>query len=176
MTVYVSDQAHSEVAFQVKHMMVSKVRGGFENFHFEIETEDLETFKDASLYAEIQTESINTKNTSRDEHLRSEDFFNAEKNPKITFQSKSISKSGETISATGDVTMNGVTKEKTIELEYNGKAMDPWGNEVHGIQSEFVINREEFGLTWNQKLETGGVMVGKEVKAMVELEFTEKTE
>lgn len=176
MTTFVTDPAHSEVGFQVKHMMVSKVKGHFEDFHFEVKTNNLETFEDAEVHAEIDVNSISTKNEDRDAHLKSEDFFNVEKNPKITFKSSDVTKPGDTVSVTGETTMNGITKEMTIDLQYNGKGTNPWGQEVHGFETEFTINREAFGLTWNQQLETGGVLVSKDVKAQLELQFSEKSE
>ncbi|AKG74459.1 YceI family protein [Salinicoccus halodurans] len=177
MTVYVSDPVHSEVDFQVKHMMVSKVKGSFEEFNFEIETDNLDTFEGAKVRAEIETASINTGNADRDAHLKSEDFFDAENNPKITFTSNNVEKSGDTVKVTGDVTIAGVTKEKTFDLVYNGKGISPMGGqEVHGLETEFTINREEFGLTWNASLETGGVLVSRDVKAQLELQFSEKQE
>lgn len=177
MTVFVSDAVHSEVDFQVKHMMVSKVKGEFEDFTFEVDTNDLEDFSDAKVTAEIETASINTGQEDRDNHLRSADFFDAENNPKITFTSNNVEKSGDTIKVTGDVTMAGVTKEKTFELVYNGKGISPMGgHEVHGFETAFTLNREEFGLTYNAQLETGGVLVGKDIKVNLELQFSEKTE
>ncbi|WP_020006369.1 YceI family protein [Salinicoccus albus] len=177
MTVYVSDAVHSEVAFQIKHMMVSKVKGEFEDFTFEVDTNDLENFSDAKVTAEIDVSSINTGQEDRDNHLRSADFFDTENNPKITFTSNSVERSGSTIKVTGDVTMAGVTKEKTFELVYNGKGVSPMsGEEVYGFESEFTIDREEFGLTWNAQLETGGVLVSKDVKANLELQFGAKAE
>ncbi|WP_411842263.1 YceI family protein [Salinicoccus sp. HZC-1] len=177
MTIYISDAVHSEVDFQVKHMMVSKVKGSFEEFTFEVDTDNLETFDGAKVTAEITTASINTGNEDRDNHLKSEDFFDAEKNPKITFTSNNVEKSGSTVKVTGDLTIAGVTKEKTFELQYNGKGISPMGGqEVHGFETEFTIDREEFGLTWNASLETGGVLVSKDVKAQLELQFSEKQE
>ncbi|WP_017549257.1 YceI family protein [Salinicoccus carnicancri] len=177
MTIYVSDAVHSEVEFQVKHMMVSKVKGSFEEFNFEVETDNLETFEDAKVTAEIETASINTGNADRDGHLKSDDFFDTENNPQITFTSKQVEKSGDTVKVTGDVTIAGVTKEKTFELTYNGKGISPMGGqEVHGFETAFTINREEFGLTWNAQLETGGVLVSRDVKVQLELQFSEKQE
>ncbi|GAB3062456.1 YceI family protein [Salinicoccus sesuvii] len=176
MTKFVSDAAHSEVGFQVKHMMVSKVKGYFESFTFEVDTDKIETFENAEVYAEIDVDSVSTKNADRDAHLKSEDFFNVEKNPKIIFKSRNVTKNGDTVTIDGDATINGVTKEMSIDLQYNGKGTNPWGQEVHGFEGEFTINREDFGLTWNQTLETGGVLVSKDVKAMLELQFSEKSE
>ena len=138
------------IQFEVKHMMVSKVRGQFDSY-------DLTDLTTASIAFEFDVASINTHSEDRDNHLRSEDFFDVEKYPTITFQSTDIQKDGDDYEVTGDLTIKDVTKPVTF-------ATNPWGVEVYGFEAKTKINREEFGLTWNAALETGGVLVGKDIK------------
>ena len=152
-------------------MMVSKVKGQFDAYTANVEAADLADLSTASIQFEIDTASVNTRNEDRDNHLKSADFFDAEQFPKIQFVSKNIAKSGDDYKITGDLTIKGVTKEVTFDTEFNGKGTNPWGQEVYGFEAETKINREEFGLTWNTALETGGVLVGKDIKINVELEI-----
>ncbi|WP_339289326.1 YceI family protein [Ureibacillus sp. FSL K6-0786] len=171
MAKWVVDKSHSEISFEVKHMMVSKVRGHFDSYMAEIEAEDLTDLTTATIAFTFDVASINTKSEDRDNHLKSADFFDAEKYPTITFQSKVITKTDDNeFEVTGDLTIKDVTKPVTFEVEYNGKGKNPWGVEVYGFEAEAKINREEFGLTWNAALETGGVLVGKDIKIKAELE------
>ena len=171
MAKWAIDQSHTNIGFSVKHMMVSKVKGQFDSYVANIEATDLTDLTTASIQFEIDTASINTRNVDRDNHLKSADFFDAEQFPKIQFVSKNISKSGDDYKITGDLTIKDVTKEVTFDTEFNGKGTNPWGQEVYGFEAETKINREEFGLTWNTALETGGVLVGKDIKINVELEI-----
>jgi len=171
MTKWKVDQSHSSVGFEVKHMMVSKVKGQFDSYSADVEAADLSDLTTASITFKFDVASINTKNADRDNHLRSADFFDAEKYPTITFTSTSISKDGDDYKVTGDLTIKDVTKEVTFDVEFGGKGVNPWGVEVYGFEAEGKINREDFGLTWNAPLETGGVLVGKDVKIKVELEL-----
>lgn len=170
MTNWSVDSSHSSVGFSVKHMMVSKVKGAFEDYSATVTTEDLADLSNAAITFEIQTASINTQSEDRDNHLRSADFFNVEQYPTITFQSTNIEKDGEDYKVTGDLTIKDVTKPVTFDVSYNGKGTNPWGVEVYGFEAETKINREDFGLTWNAALETGGVLVGKDIKITVDLE------
>ncbi|MFO7317739.1 MAG: YceI family protein [Bacilli bacterium] len=171
MAKWVIDKAHSEIGFEVKHMMVSKVRGHFDSYDAEIEADDLTDLTNAKISFAFDVASINTKLEDRDNHLKSADFFDAEKYPKITFQSTEIKKTGDSeYEVTGNLTIKDVTKPVTFEVEFNGKGKNPWGVEVYGFEAETKINREDFGLTWNAVLETGGVLVGKDVKIKAELE------
>ncbi|MFC5542476.1 YceI family protein [Ureibacillus suwonensis] len=171
MAKWVIDKAHSEIGFEVKHMMVSKVRGHFDSYDAEIEADDLTDLTNAKISFAFDVASINTKLEDRDNHLKSADFFDAEKYPKITFQSTEIKKTGDSeYEVTGNLTIKDVTKPVTFEVEFNGKGKNPWGFEVYGFEAETKINREDFGLTWNAVLETGGVLVGKDVKIKAELE------
>lgn len=165
------DLAHSTVNFQVKHMMVSKVKGNFDDYSADIEATDLADLTTANIQFSINTASINTRNEDRDNHLKSGDFFDADVYPTITFKSTNITKkSDDEYAVTGDLKIKDVTKSVTFDTEFNGKGTNPWGQEVYGFEAETKIDREEFGLTWNTALETGGVLVGKEIKITVELE------
>ena len=159
------DTTHSEITFKVRHMMISNVKGAFNTFTAEVEAED-DTFKTAKVSATIQTDSIDTNNADRDTHLKSADFFNAEQNPTITFESDSLADD-----VTGHLTINGVTKPVQLEVEFGGINQDPWGNTKAGFTFEGKIKRSDFGLNWNAALETGGVLVSDEVKISGELQF-----
>ena len=159
------DPTHSEISFKVKHMMISNVKGSFTNFNSELVSED-ETFKNVTVKTSIQTDSINTNNTDRDNHLKSEDFFNVAVNPEITFESNSLNNE-----VTGNLTINGVTKPVALEVEFGGINVDPWGNTKAGFSFEGKIKRSDFGLNWNSALETGGVLVSDEVKIAGELQY-----
>lgn len=165
------DVSHSAVGFSVKHMMVSKVKGQFESFSADVEAEDLSDLTSASIKFNIDVASITTRSEDRDNHLKSADFFDTEKYPKITFESSAITKKDEDYEVTGNLTIKEVTKAVTFDVEYNGKGKNPWGQEVYGFEAATSINREEFGLTWNAALETGGVLIGKDIKINVELEL-----
>ena len=159
------DTTHSEITFKVRHMMISNVKGAFNTFTAEVEAED-DTFKNAKVSATIQTDSIDTNNADRDTHLKSADFFNAEQNPTITFESDSLADD-----VTGHLTINGVTKPVQLEVEFGGINQDPWGNTKAGFTFEGKIKRSDFGLNWNAALETGGVLVSDDVKIAGELQF-----
>lgn len=159
------DPTHSEITFKVRHMMISNVKGNFNNFTATVETED-DTFKNATVKATLQTDSVDTNNTDRDTHLKSAEFFNAEAHPEITFESDSLN-SG----ITGNLTINGVTKPVQLDVDFGGINVDPWGQTKAGFSFEGKISRKDFGLNWNAALETGGVMVSDEVKIAGELQF-----
>ena len=169
-TQWVVDEAHTSIDFSVKHMMVSKVKGTFHKFDATIvaDPEDLTT---ADIEFNIDASSIDTRNADRDNHLRNSDFFNVESTPTITFKSTKIVKtSDDEYDLTGDLTMAGVTKPVTFTVTFEGQGQDPWGNKVAGFSAEGKIKRSDFGITWNAALETGGVLVGDEVKLSIELE------
>ena len=159
------DPTHSEITFKVKHMMISNIKGSFTKFNAEIESED-DNFTNAKTTATIDVDSIFTNNTDRDNHLKSADFFNAEANPKITFEVDSLNNS-----VTGNITLNGITKPITLDVDFGGINVDPWGNTKAGFSFEGKINRKDFGLNWNAALEAGGVMVGEDVKIAGDLQF-----
>lgn len=168
-TKWAIDQSHSEVSFKVKHMMISTVTGHFESYDATIETEN-EDFKDAKVTVEIDINSINTKNKDRDAHLHSADFFDAESHPKITFVSKSFD--GDKL--VGDLTMRGITKEVTLDVEYNGTAVDPYGQTKAGFEISGTVNRKEFGLSWNAVTEAGNIVVSDKVKLAIEAQFVKQ--
>jgi polyisoprenoid-binding protein YceI len=159
------DPAHSEITFKVRHMMISNVKGEFKNFSIDLESADDE-FKNVKANATIDTASISTNNTDRDNHLKSAEFFNAEAHPQITFETDSLNDE-----VTGNLTINGVTKPVKLEVDFGGINVDPWGQTKAGFSFEGKINRSDFGLNWNAALEAGGVMVSDEVKIAGELQF-----
>ena len=167
------DTAHSGVEFAVTHMMISKVRGRLSDITGTLVTDG--TPAGSQIEVEIGTASIDTHEASRDTHLRSADFFDVEKFPKITFRSKSVTaKSANEFHVTGDLTMHGVTKPIEMDVSSEGTGRDPWGGERVGFSSTFNVDRRDFGLTWNQALEAGGVLVSNTVKVTVDAQFTRK--
>ena len=159
------DPSHSEITFKVRHMMISNVKGEFKNFNVDLESED-ENFKNVKANATIDTASISTNNTDRDNHLKSAEFFNAEAHPQITFETDSLNDD-----VTGNLTINGVTKPVKLDVDFGGINVDPWGQTKAGFSFEGKIKRSDFGLNWNAALEAGGVMVSDEVKIAGELQF-----
>ncbi|WP_181347978.1 YceI family protein [Thalassobacillus sp. CUG 92003] len=172
MSTLTLDKVHSSLDFQIKHMMVSKAKGEFKDFDVDFKG-DLNNLSEASVTVTIPVTSINTGNEDRDNHLRSGDFFEAEKYPNMVFESKSIKKkSDDEFEVTGDFTVKGVTNEETFTVEYNGTAKSPLDNSmVAGFDVSGTINREAYGMTYNAALETGGVLLGKDVKFQGEFEF-----
>ncbi|MDR3023645.1 YceI family protein [Chryseobacterium sp.] len=167
-TKWILDPTHSEITFKVKHMMISNVKGSFRTFTAEIDSED-EFFANAKTTATIQTDSVFTNNTDRDNHLKSAEFFNAEAHPTITFESQALNNS-----IVGNLTVNGVTKPITLDVDFGGINVDPWGNTKAGFSFEGKISRKDFGLNWNAALEAGGVMVSDDVKIAGELQFVKQ--
>ncbi|MBP1165872.1 MULTISPECIES: YceI family protein [Chryseobacterium] len=167
-TKWILDPTHSEITFKVKHMMISNVKGSFRTFTAEIESED-EFFANAKTTATIQTDSVFTNNTDRDNHLKSAEFFNAEVHPTITFESQALNNS-----IVGNLTINGITKPVTLDVDFGGINVDPWGNTKAGFSFEGKISRKDFGLNWNAALEAGGVMVSDDVKVAGELQFVKQ--
>ena len=159
------DPTHSEITFKVRHMMISNVKGEFKNFNVDLESED-ENFRNVKASASIDTSSISTNNTDRDNHLKSAEFFNAEAHPQITFETDSLNDE-----VTGNLTINGVTKPVKLDVDFGGINVDPWGQTKAGFSFEGKIKRSDFGLNWNAALEAGGVMVSDEVKIAGELQF-----
>lgn len=160
------DTSHSEVGFKVKHMMISTVKGAFEKFDAFAETES-DDFKNAKFEFSAQVNSINTKNDDRDTHLKSEDFFNAEKYPKLTFTSTSFD--GNNI--VGDLTIKDVTKEVTLNTDFNGVAVDPYGQTKAGFEISGKIKRKDFGLSWNAVTEAGSIVVSDTIQFAIDLQF-----
>lgn len=169
------DTAHSAIHFTVRHMMFAKVRGSFASWsaQLKLNTEDL---TQSSVNVEIEVASVTTGETDRDKHLKSADFFDVEKFSKIRFQSRFVKKQGEHYVLSGDLTIRDVTRPIELEVEALGRGKDPWGNQRTGFSAKGQLNRKDFGLTWNQALETGGVLVGEKVEIEVETEAVQKSE
>lgn len=160
------DASHSEVGFKVKHMMISTVKGAFEKFDASVETES-DDFKNAKFSFTAKVDSINTKNEDRDTHLKSEDFFNADEYPEVTFKSTAFD--GNKI--VGDLTIKDVTKEVTLNTDFNGVAVDPYGQTKAGFEISGKINRKDFGLTWNAVTEAGSIVVSDTIQFEINLQF-----
>ncbi len=167
------DVAHTEVGFSVKHLMITNVKGEFTDFGADIDF-DYKTKTFNKLNATIQTKSVDTGIVKRDNHLRSEDFFLAEKHPQITFNMKSYEADGDEGIMTGDLTIRGTTKEVKLQVEDLGTVKDFEGNNRVGFSLRGKINRTDFGLKWNKALELGGLAVGEKVKLIIEVEAVEK--
>jgi polyisoprenoid-binding protein YceI len=164
------DTTHSGVNFSVRHMVIAKVRGRFTRFSGTL-TGDASDLTRAKLVAEVDADSIDTNMADRDAHLRSADFFDATSFPKLTFSSTRIERAGDgQYKAHGDLSIRGVTKPVVFDLTVHGQAKDPWGNQRIALTLEGSVDRSEFGLRWNQALETGGVLVGEKVEIEIEAE------
>ncbi|HEY2434479.1 MAG TPA: YceI family protein [Vicinamibacterales bacterium] len=165
------DPAHSHVEFAVKHLMISTVRGRFAGVEGTVRLDD-STPAAAGVDVTIDVASIDTREPRRDEHLRSSDFFDAERFPRITFSAQRIAdRHAETFKLPGDLTIHGVTRPIVLDVVGAGSVKDPWGGERRGFSATAAVRRSDFGLTWNQALEAGGVLVGDEVKILLELEL-----
>lgn len=175
MNTYTIDSAHSVADFKVRHLMVSNVRGEFSGVSGTIQY-DPENPANSKLQAKIDVNTIQTRDAQRDAHLKSADFFDVEKYPEITFVSKKVAKvDDEEFAVTGDLTIHGITKEVTLDVEGPApEAKDPWGNVKTGASAKTKINRKDFGLVWNVALETGGVLVGEDVQIHLDLELTKQ--
>jgi polyisoprenoid-binding protein YceI len=169
-TKWAIDPSHSEIHFKVKHLMITTVTGTFKEFNAEVELEgdDLTNAK-VSFWA--NTASVFTNDEKRDAHLRSGDFFESEKYPKLGFTSTRIEGSGSNWKVTGDLTIKNVTRPVTLNVEWSGVAKDPWGNTKAGLTLSGKLDRKEFGLTWNAALEAGGVLVSDEVRLQCEVQL-----
>ena len=165
-TKWTIDTAHSEVAFKVKHMMISTLTGHFKEYNGTI-TSDTDDFKNADFTFTAKIDSIDTKNKDRDSHLKSEEFFKAESYPELKFVSKSFD--GEKL--VGDLTIRDVTKEVTLDVDYNGTAVDPYGQTKAGFEIEGQINRKDFNLNWSAVTEAGNIVVSDKVKLSVNAQF-----
>jgi polyisoprenoid-binding protein YceI len=176
MTQWNFDKAHTNVEFVVRHMMVSNVRGSFGEYDGTINFDPANPAA-SSVEITIQTASINTGVADRDNHLRSADFFDAATSPIITFKSTGVQVVDDNnVKLTGDLTMHGVTKPVTLDVEYLGQGNSPFGDVRAGFEASTKINREDFGLGWNVALEAGGVLVGKEIKIQLAVEAVKVTE
>ena len=170
---YQVDPVHSQVEFTVDHLVVFKVSGSFNEYQGEV-VADPETRSLKSATAKIKVASIDTREPKRDNHLRSADFFDAENYPDMIFVSKKIEGQGSDIVVFGDLTIRGTTKEVMLKGSYRGENTDPWGNVRSGFSASTVINRHDFGLSWNKVLETGGFVVGDLVTINLEVQGIKK--
>ena len=171
MSTWNIDPSHSNVGFSVKHLMISTVRGRFANFSGAITLDEANPTR-SRLHITADAASIDTRAEQRDGHLKSPDFFDVEKHPTVDFVSKELQGDvGGEFKVRGDLTIRGVTREVVLNATYEGAVKDPWGNERRAFSAKGKVNREDFGLTWNQALETGGFVVSPDVKLEIDAEF-----
>jgi polyisoprenoid-binding protein YceI len=170
------DSAHTLASFTVRHMMISNVRGEFEKVTGAVDFNE-ENPTEATVDVQIDVASINTRDSQRDQHLKSPDFFNIELYPKISFKSKSVERTGDTSARLiGDLTIKDITREVSLDVDYAGLATSPWGATSAGFTATTKINRKDWDLNWNVALETGGWLVGEEIKINIDLEIIKETE
>lgn len=168
-----TDASHTSINFVARHMMLSKVRGELQDFSVDFNL-DTDRPENATVEARIQAASIFTKDGQRDAHLKSADFLNAETYPELVFKSTKIERTGDkTANVHGDLTIRSVTKPVVLDVTYLGSAKSPWGATSIGFEAKTKINREDWDLTWNVALETGGWLVGKEITIEIEAEFVQ---
>lgn len=174
MSIYQIDPSHSSATFSIKHMMIAKVHGGFEKMSGKL-SYDLSQPEKSTIEVAIEAASINTREAQRDAHLKSADFFDVEKYPQILFKSVKVEKSGDDLKVVGDLTIHGVTKQVTLEMERpSDELKDPWGNTKMAVSGTTKIKRKDFGLTWNAALEAGGVLVGDDVNITLDVQFVKQ--
>ena len=165
---WVIDPSHSEVGFTARHLMVSKVRGSFDKFSGTLTVTD--DFTSSKVEATIEAASVNTRDENRDNHIRTNDFFGVEEHPTWTFVSTGLSSKGSDYALSGNLTIKGVTKPVTLDLEVLGVNKDPWGNTKAGFSASTKVSRKDFGIEWNAPLESGGFLVGDEVTLNLEIQ------
>jgi len=174
MATYKIDVDHSDIMFKVKHLMISTASGIFKKFDATLEIDENDLTK-ATVTFEADVDSVDTKNEQRDAHLKSDDFFNAEQFPKLTFKSTSIQKTGDDeYKLTGDLTIRDITKPVELKVEYNGSTKDPWGQERMGFEVSGKINRKEYGLKWSAVTEAGGLVVSDDVRLALNVEMVKQ--
>jgi len=173
-TTWTIDPVHSQVEFAVRHLMISTVRGRFAGVTGTVVADEGHPGT-AQVDVTIDVHTIDTREPQRDAHLKSADFFDAEKFPVLTFKSTDVADvKGDRFKLVGDLTMHGVTREVVLDVTAEGRGKDPWGGERAGYSALARVNRSDFGLTWNQVLETGGIAVGDEIKISVDLELVKQ--
>lgn len=168
-TTWKLDPSHTTVEFSAKHLMISTVKGRITDIEGTIYTDENNP-RNSSVEATLKAASLDTRTDQRDQHLRSADFLDVEKYPEIKFRSTRIEGDRDSFKLTGDLTIRDVTKQITLDVEFEGAGKDPWGGERVGFSAKGKIDRRDFGLTWNQALETGGVVVGNDIKISLEVE------
>ena len=171
MTTCAIDLLHSSINFSIKHMMITKVNGAFDSFSGQIEAEQIENFKNSAIRFELDVASVNTRDVSRDQHLISADFFDADRYPKIIFVKQSIENNGDKFKMHGDLTIKDITKPVVFDVTYLGYARSPWNTDAYGFSCTTLINRKEFNLTYNAILEKGGLLLDENVQINVELQL-----
>jgi polyisoprenoid-binding protein YceI len=171
MTAYAIDLLHSSINFSIKHMMITKVNGAFESFSAQIEAEQIETFKNSAIRFELDVASVNTRDVSRDQHLISADFFDADRYPKIIFVKQAVESDGEKFKLLGDLTIKDITKPVVFDVTYLGHVKSPWNTDAYGFSCSTLINRKDFNLTYNAVLEKGGLLLDEIVQINVELQL-----
>lgn len=170
------DSSHTRANFSVRHMMISNVNGQFDDITGTVDFNEADPAQ-SSLNVKIGVASINTRDEKRDGHLKSPDFFDVANHPYLTFESTKVEKTGENVGrVTGNLTIRGVSKPVVLEVEYNGQAKSPWGTTSAGFSATTKINRKDWGLNWNVALETGGWLVGDDVKITIEAEIVKQPE
>lgn len=167
------DSDHSEVMFKVRHMMVSNVSGAFESFEGTAESAT-EDFSNSKFTFKAEINSINTRNSDRDAHLKSDDFFNAESFPHLSFESTAFEKDGDDYQLKGNLTIRETTKEVSMNVEFNGVAVDPYGQTKAGFELSGKINRKDFGLKWDAVTEAGSIVVSNEVKLILNVQLVKQ--
>lgn len=173
-TQWAIDPAHSEVSFKVKHLVVTTLTGKFNSFEGGLQSAN-EDFSNANIHFSADIDSISTGNADRDGHLKSDDFFNAEQFPKLTFKSTSFTKTGDdTFKLAGDLTIRDVTQNVELAVEYGGTAVDPWGQTKAGFEVNGKLSRKEFGLKWNALTEAGGAVVSDEIKLHLNIQLVKQ--
>ena len=174
MATWKIDPAHSEIHFKIRHLVISTITGSFKEFEGLVESEK-DDFSDAKIQFSAEAASVETNNEQRDGHLRSDDFFNAEKYPKISFVSTGVEiKSGEEYILKGNLTLRDVTKPIELKVEYGGTTQDPYGQTKAGFEISGKVNRQEYGLKWSGVTEAGGIIVGDDVKLAMSVQIVKQ--
>jgi polyisoprenoid-binding protein YceI len=174
LTQWKLDPTHSEIQFKVKHLVITTVTGQFNEFEASFESLK-DDFSDASISFSANIASIDTNNAQRDAHLKSPDFFDADNHPTLSFAGKGLNKTGEgTYTLTGDLTIRGITKEVTLNVEFGGEMVDPYGQHKAGFEVSGKISRKEFGLLWSYTTEAGGAVVSDEVRIVASVQFVKQ--
>ena len=174
-TTWTVDKSHSKVGFSVSHLVITDVDGFFKDYEAQISSNG-DDFSTANVELKVNTNSIFTDNEKRDDHLRSDDFFNSEKYPQMTFKGKSMKKVGDKkYKLTGDFTIRDVTKQITLDVTYNGMVKDPWGNTKAGFKITGEIDRFDYNLKWDKAIEAGSLVVGKDVELVIDLQLVKKS-
>lgn len=175
-TKWSADPAHTEIQFKAKHLMITTVTGYFKDFDLEVETEDADFTRASKILFTADVNSISTNNAQRDTHLKSADFFAADKYGRLKFEGKHFKKHGANYLLTGDLTIHDITKPVQVEVEYGGTITDPWGQKRAGFTVEGIIHRKDFNLMWDAVTEAGHVVVSNEIKIHCAVELVMKAD